>query len=261
MSIRVFAILIISTVGVEMNRCSFINYDGQDRRVIIAKKLHHNKDCYTQGLFREGDIMYESCGLYGKSKLYKYKIIEDEVERYKFKELLNTSFRNEYFAEGIAMVNKTIYMLTWKEHKLFKIDPTNFTTMKQYNYIIHGWGACNYHDRMFVTDGSDLIREISIDNENVHILKETKVIRGNSIVNYLNEMESINNELWVNIYQQDKILIIDRETGNVNGELWCNVKRTGNEEAMNGIAVLPNGNIVLTGKLWDSMFEIQIEYD
>ena len=49
------------------------------------------------------------------------------------------------------------------------------------------------------------------------------------------------------------------EKMNVIGEIWCNVKRERNEEVMNGIARIDDNTLLITGKYWDSMFELKIK--
>ena len=73
-------------------------------------------------------------------------------------------------------------------------------------------------------------------------------------------MEIIGNLMYINIYFQDKIFIVDINTMNVVGEIWCNVLRDNNkEEVMNGIARIDDNTLLITGKYWDSMFELRIK--
>ncbi|KAL7714202.1 Glutamine cyclotransferase [Entamoeba marina] len=228
----------------------FINYSSDIHTVELTKILPHDKECYTQGLLVRDNTLYESCGMYGKSILYKYDFDTLTMQQ-------SVSLRKELFAEGIAIVNETLVLLTWREHLIQTYNPNTLEIIDEHTYDYHGWGAAEYLNSLYVTDGSNKVRQLIV-NDGIQIINEFFVKRGNAFVSRLNDFDVINNTLWMNIYYEDKIIVVDRFTGVVIGEVWCNVKRIGKEEVMNGIAMLPSGDVLLTGKYWDSMFVLHI---
>jgi glutamine cyclotransferase len=80
----------------------------------------------------------------------------------------------------------------------------------------------------------------------------------------LNELEYINGEIYANIWQTNKIVRIDPETGQVTG--WIDLtgllspeSLTQPVDVLNGIAYdAENGRLFVTGKLWPTLFEIKL---
>ena len=84
-------------------------------------------------------------------------------------------------------------------------------------------------------------------------------------VDELNELEFIKGEIYANIWHDQRIAVIDPQTGRVKA--WIDL--TGlmpkddllNEEAvLNGIAYdQANDKLFVTGKLWPRLFEIKVK--
>jgi glutamine cyclotransferase len=78
----------------------------------------------------------------------------------------------------------------------------------------------------------------------------------------LNELEIVNNEIFANVWQTDRIARINAADGRVAG--WINLaglNPTGSssEAVLNGIAHDGmGGRLFVTGKLWPKLFEIQL---
>ena len=82
-------------------------------------------------------------------------------------------------------------------------------------------------------------------------------------INRLNELEYVDGEIWANIWLTDLIARISPETGDVLGYidltgLLDTSTLTQPVDVLNGIAVDDNGRIFVTGKLWPSLFEIEV---
>ncbi|GAB1224115.1 hypothetical protein ENUP19_0173G0020 [Entamoeba nuttalli] len=248
----VIGIIIICIDAVEINKCMYVSYNNEQHSISINKTYPHSKDCYTQGLIIENNNLYESCGMYGHSSINKYSFPSLQL-------LHTTQLNNSEFGEGITMVNNTLIMLTWKEHKCHLINPSTLDIKSTLFYPLHGWGITNdLNQTIYVSDGSNKIREIIIKNNEIQIEKEWRVQRGNGFVKELNEMQFIDNKLYINVYWEDKIIIVDLKTKYVIGEIWCNINRSGNEEVFNGIAQINSNTLLVTGKYWNKMFELTI---
>ena len=249
-----FLLYILQTNAVHIDKCKYISYTETQHKIEIVKKLPHEKFCYTQGLYINDTVLYESCGMYNQSAISMY-------EWPSLKLMKSRSVPDKQFAEGIAIVNETLVMLTWKENIMHLINPKSMQFNYEVKYPFKGWGAANDdHDNLYVTDGTNKIRQIRIlHNSEIEVIKEWGLRRGKHPVSKLNEIEIIGNLMYINIYWEDKIFVVNMDNMSVVGEIWCNVKREGNEEVMNGIARIDDSTLLITGKYWDSMFELKIK--
>jgi glutaminyl-peptide cyclotransferase len=83
-------------------------------------------------------------------------------------------------------------------------------------------------------------------------------------IEYLNELEYVNGDIYANIYLSDQIAIIDPETGMVVTMLDMsglrpeeNQARAG--EVLNGIAYdAENDRLFITGKHWKWLYEVTL---
>ena len=80
----------------------FSNKKPTNKTVSIIKEYPHNTSDYTQGLFFDGDTLFESTGLYGESKVKKYFVNGQ-------KSLIENSINERLFGEGITLLNNKIY--------------------------------------------------------------------------------------------------------------------------------------------------------
>ena len=74
----------------------------------IVNEYPHDITSYTQGLEFYKNNLYESTGLYKKSKLRHVDYKTGAIIR-------NIDLDNEYFGEGLTILNDKIYQLTWKK--------------------------------------------------------------------------------------------------------------------------------------------------
>ena len=73
----------------------------------IMNEYYHDISSYTQGLeFDENQILFESTGQYGYSTLKKINFENGET-------IKNIFLDENYFGEGITILNDKIYQLTW----------------------------------------------------------------------------------------------------------------------------------------------------
>ena len=121
----------------------------QDRMSILPRtefevvgRYPHDSNAYTQGLVWHKGGFYESTGLYGQSTLRRVDLETGTI-------LQLTALQDEYFGEGITIINSTIVQLTWETHKGFVYDKESFNLLQQFSYPTEGWGI--------TFDGSRLI--------------------------------------------------------------------------------------------------------
>ena len=225
----------------------------------IVNEYPHDINSYTQGLEFYNNRLFESIGLRGKSAL-------KEIDYKSGKVIRNLPIDDAYFAEGITLLDKKIYQLTWQSKIGFIYDLESFKLIDSFQYkkSIEGWGLCNDGKTIYKSDGSSKIWKI-----NPNTLEEIDFIQvttNKSIITKINEMEWINGRIYANTYQfnKDIIIIIDPETGTVEGVVDFNglkkkVKNHPKIDVLNGIAYNKNKNtIFMTGKNWNKLFELQI---
>jgi glutamine cyclotransferase len=167
-----------------------------------------------------------------------------------------------YFAEGITLFNGKIYQLTWQHQRGFIYDAWSFEKLGEFTYAGEGWGLANDGKLLILSDGTNRIR--FVDPNNFQVKKVITVSDKGQPVSQLNELEYVQNEIYANIWHEDRIARIDAETGRVVG--WIDLKRllppshVRDEDAvLNGIAYdAATARLFVTGKLWPKLFEIRL---
>jgi len=223
----------------------------------IINEYPHDITSYTQGLeFFDGKL-YESTGQYKESKL--------RLVNYKTGEVLkNINLPNEYFGEGITILNNKIYQLTWQENTGLIYDLNTFEKISSFKYgnSKEGWGICHHENTIYKSDGTENIWLLNPETlaEEDHIQVYTN--RGKIIG--INEMEWIDGAIYANRYQKDGVAIINPKNGAVIGVIdFSPLKKLVTQHAgldvLNGIAYNPETKtIFVTGKRWDKLFEVEI---
>jgi glutamine cyclotransferase len=215
----------------------------------------HDPECYTQGLEFRGKNLIESSGGYGLSTIREVDAASGAILR-------KRPMAKNVFVEGITQLNNEIWILTWKEHTAYVFEPDTFKFLREHKFKGEGWGLTNDGKFLIASDGSNVLKFINPTDFSVKRTIEVK--RGNRAVSNLNELEMVKGQIFANIYLTDEIVRISPEDGKVTGTLDLSALRKqlpgpNRAEAMNGIALDPStGNLLVTGKLWPKMFEIQV---
>lgn len=228
----------------------------------IVNRYPHDITSFTQGLVFHDGFLYEGTGKKGRSTLSKISLKDGKVHQSK-------KLPSRYYGEGITIVDKRIYQLTYKSNTVFVYDLETFDNLTFHYHPTEGWGLTWDGKQLILSDGSSKLQ--FIDPDNFEVLRTLEVtLDGRSITN-INELEYINGEVWANIWNTNNIVRIDPATGHINSVLNLNglVDKTrtgGNGSVLNGIAWLPSeisakegqGRLFVTGKLWANIFEIEI---
>lgn len=225
----------------------------------ILNEYPHDPEAYTQGLEFYYDTLIESTGLINKSSIRK--INYKNGKKYQIKLI-----GNNFFGEGLTILNDTIYQLTWKNN-LGIVYKNNFEIIKTFDYNIskEGWGLCNDGEFLYKSDGSSKIWKI--DRKNFNEISYVEVTTDKTILKKINELEWVNGKIYANTYQfnKDVILIINPLSGKVEGVidfsgLKAKVDQIPSLNVFNGIAYNKNKNtFFVTGKNWSKLFEVSIQ--
>ena len=225
----------------------------------VVREYKHSTDHFTQGLEIKEDYLYEGTGENGKSALYKINISTGKVIKSK-------PLDDQYFGEGITIIDNKIYQLTYKNQKGFVYDLESFAVIDSFKFDSkEGWGLTNDGKSLIMSDGTSKLTWINPSDFSVE--KKIEVVDHEKIYQNLNELEYVNGFIWANVWGSDLIIQIDAANGKINGIVnlkgilsVMETSMSDRVDVLNGIAFIPSsGNLLVTGKLWPKMFEIKIE--
>jgi glutamine cyclotransferase len=226
----------------------------------VLNTYDHDTGAFTQGLIWLDGSLYESTGLYGESTLREVTPETGEVQR-------QIELGEQYFAEGLELVNGRLIQLTWREGEAFVYDPETFERVDTYTYEGEGWGLC-YDDRYLYM--SDSTAYLSVRDPQTFELIVRQAVTYNGVrvpAGLLNELECVGDSVYANLWQTDFIVEIDKYTGDIirwidaSSLLADDVRQTlESGQVLNGIAHNPDpGTFYITGKEWPSLFEVTFE--
>jgi len=228
----------------------------------IEATLPHDTSSFTEGLFIRDGILYESTGLWGKSKLISRQLSSLEV-------LQSSSLPGNDFGEGIALVGNTITQLTYQSGNVYKYAKGNFghrtvSQLPNRNIIKEGWGATTNGRDIIVSDGSSTL--YVLDGHSMNIRSSIAVrYRGYPISN-LNELELIGDYIFANIFMTDCAVKIRVISGEIvawirKGSGFYQTVNPG-VDVMNGIAYdHSTKKLYVTGKNWPHMYSVNVSPD
>ena len=219
----------------------------------IIRKIPHDSKAFTQGLIVDEGIFYESTGLYGNSSLRKYNTHSEKL-------IKKISLEDKFFAEGLTLFNGRLYQLTWKSGVMFIYDKTTFEIIEILSYNEEGWGLTSNNKYLVMSDGSNILK--FRDPSTLRVIRSIAITYNGLPVNNLNELEFVGNEIWANIWKSDLVACIDSTTGEL--VRWIDFssisERNGAEDVLNGIAYdKVEDRIFVTGKFWNSIYEVSIQ--
>ena len=222
----------------------------------VIEAYDHDPNAFTQGLVFEAkdDLVWESTGLIGQSKLRKWNLKTGEIK----KEIL---LEGELFGEGLTIANDRLYQLTYKAGKCFVYD-REFNLLETHTYEGQGWGLTFDGKSLIMSNGSS--RLIFRDPDTFEKQKVVTVRQGRRSVPELNELEFAGGKIIANQYNSDFVYEIDPDSGQVEGiidltGIWP-VRNRPEQGVLNGIAIDQVAErILVTGKLCPKVFEIKLK--
>lgn len=255
----IFVILFISGCSLpEKEKTKEVNITVPYNQYIkVNDVLPHDSSSFTEGLFFYDDKLYESSGLYEKSKFYLNINLENGLPE----KVINMN--DDIFAEGSIILNDKIYILTYRENKVLVYDLKTNQLIKTYNYSTEGWGLTTDGKNLIASDGSS---DIYYFDENFNKIKTLKVRLNEKPIYNINELEYIDGYIWANIWKTNYIIIINPINGQVIKKLDFTalidtyLKEYPNIDSFNGIAY-NDGKLYLTGKYYPYLFVCHISKD
>jgi len=227
----------------------------------VARKYTHETVCFTEGLFlndtgTEPEV-FESCGLYGRSYLRRYKLGSGETVQ-------KASVPSEIFSEGLALVGKSLYMLTYHAKQVLEYDSLTLKEVRRHPFPYgEGWGLTTDGCDLLATTGSSFIFRLRADAAGtLQLVHKVEVKHRGKPVRMLNEMEFITPKLWVNQWHTNIVWRVDPLTGECEAKLDVGKLHSWRgEQTPNGLAysvLLGSESLLVTGKQWPSMFLLRL---
>jgi glutaminyl-peptide cyclotransferase len=219
----------------------------------IVHSYPHDPEAFTEGLEYRDGFLYESTGLNGKSSIRKVKFETGEVVQQR-------NLGREYFGEGITFWNNDLFQLTWTNEIAFVYAAQTFASKTSFAYKGEGWALTHNADGLIMSDGSTQLR--FLDPLTFKERRRLTVTDGGMPIKYLNELEWVKGEIFVNVYTTDYIARIDPSSGRVTG--WLDVRgmlphQNDGNTVPNGIAYdAEHDRLFVTGKNWPKLFEIKL---
>jgi glutaminyl-peptide cyclotransferase len=226
-------------------------------RLKVIRVYPHDARAFTQGLLFLDGKLYESTGLNGRSTVRRVDLTSGAVEQ-------ESRLSGEFFGEGLAHVGQRLIQLTWKNHKALVWDLATLKRETEFSYDGEGWGLCFDGRHLVMSDGSD---KLTLRNPNTFD-KEGEIrvrLAGQPLAN-LNELECTGGVVYANVWQDNHIARIDAKSGEVTA--WIDASglldppEAAGADVLNGIADMAStGHLLVTGKLWPHLYEVEIVPD
>lgn len=227
----------------------------------VLAEIPHDTSAFTQGLELASDgtgddaggALFEGTGRVGVSQLRELDPATGALRR-------SVALPEEYFGEGITVVDDTIWQLTWRDGVALEWDRATFTLRREVPIDGEGWGLCHDGERLVRSDGTDRLR--FHDPATFAEIGAVRVSSAGTPVSMLNELECVDGLVYANVFQTDRIVIVDPGDGRVQAEVdaagLLDDERRARADVLNGIAAAEDGELLLTGKLWPAVFRVRL---
>lgn len=236
-------------------------------RYRIVKKYPHDKSAYTQGLeFYRGNLMESTgngMGRSGKQGKSSIRLVNPNTGL----PIIKVELPDAIFGEGATVLQDKIYQLTYTNNLAYVYDAQSLKKIDSLPYFqaMEGWGLTNDGKTLYMSDGSETIYQV--DPKDFTKKGYINVATNERTIPKANEMEWVDGKIYTNFFEEDVIAVIDPKTGTVEAliDLSALSEQVGQHidlDVLNGIAYnKESGTFFVTGKNWDTMFEIAILKD
>ena len=151
--------------GETLNQDATINVFAKNPEALlkyeIVKEYPHDPKNFVQGFQLEGNIIYESDGQKGSSRILKYALGSTTP-------IASTNQAEKLFSEGSTIVGDKVFQLTWLDKKGFIYDKNSLQLLSEFPYpnvMGEGWGLTYDGKNLIASDGT----------KNIYFLKRGKL--------------------------------------------------------------------------------------
>jgi glutamine cyclotransferase len=254
--------LLRSTLSALLFVCAAVGCESQspsevqwiDYEVLLT--LPHDSAAYTQGLLFHNQFLWESTGRYGQSTVRKVDGRTGQVVQ-------RAALDESLFGEGLALVGNELIQLTWQSGMALVYDLDSLRVRRTLRYQGEGWGLCYDGRELVMSNGSDTL--YMRNPQSFEVVRALAVTDRGIGLRQLNELECVGDRVYANVYQEDRVVEIDKESGRVlraiDGSrlrLLSGIPRDA-DHVLNGIAYdSSTSSFLLTGKLWPHVYVIRL---
>jgi glutaminyl-peptide cyclotransferase len=258
------------------------------RKYDVLAEYPHDPQALTQGLVYTSGFFYESIGLPGHSSIRKVELKTGRV-------IQQHAVDSRFLGEGLTEWRGQLIQLTptrTRQNVIRSFILDNLKAMgapfvdrdsgvrydidtlepeSTFGYNVEGWGLTHDDHQFIKSDGTSILR--FLNPETMKWQAQIAVVEAGKGIRWLNELEYINGEVYANIWQQDRIAIIQLNSGQVTG--WIDLSQLRprmvpppkdveglgayGKAVANGIAYdAAGGRLFVTGKNWPRLFEIRL---
>lgn len=221
----------------------------------IVQTYPHDPTSFTQGLFWDGDHLYEATGQYGRSRVARLDLATGKA-------LAQTKLPTSQFGEGITRWRDQIIGVTWQGGVGNRWRIGDLKNVGTFKYAGEGWGLTLVGDSLVLSDGTPSLR--FFDPATMIEQKRVTVRFGSRPLAMINELETIDGEIWANIWMTDMIVRIDPASGAIGSYIDLSGLKEqagakGSDSVLNGIAWdAKKRRLFVTGKYWPKLYEIAL---
>lgn len=242
----------------------------------VVTTYAHDPCAFTEGLDYRDGLLVESTGLKGNSTIRLVNLTTGRV-------MIERHLPDVCFGEGTTIFGDRVAQLTENSGYGFLYTRADLSPLGTFRYSTSGWGITYNGSTLVMSDGTSNL--YFLDPDTFRNVRTLSVMADGKPVTNLNELEYVNGEIYANIWPTDLIARISPETGHVLG--WIDLsgilspedrRQIGwpvivslqgytsipspEEACANGIAYdAVRDRLFVTGKLWPTLYEIQIMPD
>ena len=257
------------------------------RKFEVVAEYPHDPQALTQGLIYTGGFLYESTGRQGQSSIRKVDLKTGQV-------IQQRAVDNRFLGEGLTEWRGELVQLTPLRTKPngplenlkalitsfggsadrdsgVRYDLNSFEPKSTFTYRGDAWGLTHDDHQFIESDGTSMLRFLNPDT--MEWQAQIGVVDAGEGIRWLNELEFVSGDVYANIWQQDRIAIIQLNSGQVKG--WIDLSELRprmvpppqdveglgayGKAVANGIAYdADGGRLFVTGKNWPRLFEIRL---
>ncbi|MEZ5290377.1 MAG: glutaminyl-peptide cyclotransferase [Vicinamibacterales bacterium] len=226
---------------------------AEQLHVQVVQAYPHDPGAFTQGLVLADGRLFESTGLEGRSSVREVDLATGRVLR-------RLDIPAPVFGEGLALVGKRLFQITWKHETAYTYDRDTFEKGPSFPYSGEGWGLCHDGRELVMSDGSATLTFRG--PETFRTMREVVVREQGVPVEQLNELECVGSQVYANVWMTDRIVRIDPKSGAVTASIDASGLLQPSErygtDVLNGIAYdAASDTFLITGKLWPKMFRVR----
>lgn len=226
----------------------------------LLGEINHPANNFTEGFLIDQEMIYESVGLYGSSKIRVMNIKDGKILR-------EMNLAKQFFGEGIAIIGDKLFQLTYLERWMFVYNKNNFKLLQSYQYDSEGWGLTSDQHQLIMSNGTSTLAYIN--PQSLQITKRLHVVdKKHRAVSSLNELEFVKGKILANVWPTEIIVSISPQTGEIDG--WFDISAlkpamsclSHDDCVANGIAYHVDDNtLFVTGKNWPKIYVIKLIKD